>query len=257
MRERGSLLQLRLRVPLRSANYQWRFDDADINNATDARLVVPSASHADEGRYSVRVINSSGYAESNEAVLSVYSELERASSVGSHGISGRIQIPLELAGQPTSDPRVTVKEVFVSFGVPVQASQGNLTPEQVLITSSPAVSLPPYTLSFTGGGNIGQELTILFAQGLPDQHRYRISFEQFVNWDGNALDGDTDVEFRVLQGDANNNGSVTATDVSVVRARLNQTVAVSATARADVNMSGSITGPDISFVLSRIGHSAP
>jgi hypothetical protein len=192
-----------------------------------------------------------------ESLIGGTAGIESADSLGQHGAQGRINLPLNLAGQPTSDPRLTVKEILVVFGIPVQPSEGNLIPAQVIVTSSPSTSIPAYTLSFAEGGNIGQELTILFSQPLPDQHRYRISFEQFVDADGDPLSGDTDLEFRVLQGDANNNGAVTATDVSFVRSRINETAAFGATSRADVNMSGSITGPDVSFVRSRIGHSAP
>jgi hypothetical protein len=181
----------------------------------------------------------------------------RAYSVGQHGSEGRVNLPLNLTGQPTSDPRLTVNEILIVFEIPVRPSEGGLTPEQVIVTSSPSTAVPPYTVSFAEGGNVGQELTLLFSHPLPDQHRYRISFELFVDADGNPLSGDTDIEFRVLQGDANNNGAVTATDVSFVRSRINEPVAFGATSRADVNMSGSITGPDVSFVRSRIGHSAP
>jgi hypothetical protein len=190
-------------------------------------------------------------------VLARVSGIESASSIGQHGMQGRIEIPLNLTDPPTSDPRLTVNEILVVFNGPVRPSEGDLTPEQVVITSTPANAVPPYTVSFAGGGNVGQELTILFSQPLSDQHRYRISFEQFVEPNGDPLSGDTDLEFRVLQGDANDNGAVTATDVSFVRGRINQPVAFGATSRADGNMSGTITGPDISFVRSRIGHSAP
>jgi hypothetical protein len=185
------------------------------------------------------------------------SGIESAYSVGQHGSEGLINIPLNLDGQPTSDPRLTVNQILVVFEIPVRPSDGDLMPAQVIVTSSPSTSIPAYTVSFAEGGSVGQELTILFSQPLSDQHRYRISFEQFVDANGDPLSGDTDFEFRVLQGDANNNGAVTATDVSFVRGHINQTAAFGATSRADVNMSGSITGPDVSFVRSRIGHEAP
>jgi hypothetical protein len=69
--------------------------------------------------------------------------------------------------------------------------------------------------------------------------------------------GDVDFDLRVLQGDVNGSGAVTATDVSAARGRINQIAAFGNTSRADVNMSGAITGPDLSFVRARIGNSAP
>jgi len=78
-----------------------------------------------------------------------------------------------------------------------------------------------------------------------------------VDGDGSALEGDSDVELRVLQGDANGSGIVTATDVSFVRGRLNQPVAFGESSRADPNLTGGVSGPDVTYVRSRINNSAP
>jgi len=184
--------------------------------------------------------------------------LERAYSVGRHGPEGRINLRLNLAGQPTTDPRLSVNEILTVFNVTVGTSNNAaLSPQQVVITSSAGNPIPPYTVVFSGGGNRGQELTILFSQPLANRDRYHISFAGLVDTDGDPLLGDTDLEFRVLQGDVNSSGAVTGTDVSFVRGRINQQVAFGETLRADPNMTGAITGPDISFVRSRIGNSAP
>jgi subtilisin family serine protease len=190
-------------------------------------------------------------------VVKVAGGIERAYSVGRHGAEGRINLPLNLAGLPTSDPRSTVKEILVVFDVPVRTEDGELTPESVTITSQPTGVVPPYVLSFLEGGSSGKELKIDFLEPLLDQHRYAISFKRFWGAEFDPLLGDTDLEFRVVQGDANGSGAVTATDVSFVRGRMGRPVEYGETTRADVNMTGTITGPDISFVRSRIGHAAP
>jgi hypothetical protein len=183
--------------------------------------------------------------------------IESAYSVGQHGSEGLIHLPLNLSGIPTTDPRSTVDEILVVFTAPVGTRGGGVSPDDVNITSSMGNPIPPYTVSFAGGALTGNELTIHFSGSLPDQDRYHFSLSGFIDTKGDPLLGDTDFELRVLRGDANNNGAVTATDVSFVRSRINQPVAFGATSRADVNMNGSITGPDVSFVRSRIGHSAP
>lgn len=191
------------------------------------------------------------------SVTQVAGGIARAYSVGRHGDQGLINLPLNLAGTPTSDPRAIVNELLVDFDIPVRPTNGVLNAGQVIITGSPSNSVPPYTVSFTGGGNVGQELTILFSQPLMDQQRYTVSFAKFTGSDGSPLLGDLDFDLRVLQGDANGSGAVTATDVSFVRGKVGQVAAYGDSSRADLNMTGAVTATDISFVRSRIGNSAP
>jgi hypothetical protein len=181
--------------------------------------------------------------------------VDAAVSPGQHA-GQTIDIPLNVDGQPTSDPRSVVDEIVVHFSIPVRPHLGPLLPEKITITSSPDSLIPDYTVFFSEGGYIGQELNILFSAPLLDQHRYHVSFGQFSDAGGRVLINNA-IEFRVLQGDANGNGVVTATDVSFVRGLINQPAGPGPASRADLNMSGSVTGPDISFVRSRIGHSAP
>jgi len=190
-------------------------------------------------------------------VTEVAGGIQNAYSVGRHADQGLIRLPLNLAGPPTSDPRAVVNQLLVDFDVPVQPSNGVLTADQVVITGTPSNSVPPYTIYFTGGGNQGQDVNILFSEPLMDQQRYHVSFANFTDADGSPLLGQLTFDFRVLQGDANGSGAVTATDVSFVRGRIGQVAAYGDSSRADVNMSGAVTATDISFVRYRIGHSAP
>ncbi len=181
--------------------------------------------------------------------------LLRAYSIGRHAAEGLIRLPLSLA-QPTSDPRSQVTEILAVFNVTVKSTE-NLSPSDVSITSAKGSQVPSYTVAFETAGNSGKELTILFSQPLADQDRYTFDFGRLVDTDGDALDGDKDFELRVLAGDVNNSGAVTATDISFVRSRINRLVEFGDTSKADVNLTGGITGPDVSFVRARIGHSTP
>jgi hypothetical protein len=187
----------------------------------------------------------------------VPSGLLRAYSIERHGEEGRIRLPLRLAGTPTSDPRSAVTEILAVFNVVVRASEGKVTPQDITITSAKKNPIPSYSVAFAEGADSGTELTILFSQPLVDEDRYLFQFGRLVDGDGSALEGDSDFELRVLQGDANGSGIVTATDVSFVRGRINQLVAFGDTSRADPNRTGAISGPDVSFVRARINHSAP
>ena len=62
---------------------------------------------------------------------------------------------------------------------------------------------------------------------------------------------------RVLAGDTNGNGSVSASDVAQVKAQSGQTV-TAANFRLDVNASGgSISASDVSLVKSKSGNTVP
>lgn len=196
--------------------------------------------------------------------------LERADSLAMHGPEGEIPIQLQLAGVPGSDPRRRVQKVVAKFLTPVhplEASEPNAT--SVAITSTNGTPIPPYKLRFLDptafpveGVTGGQELEIEFERPLDDRERYRFDFAvktpaELVDLDDEPLDGDTDFELRVVQGDVNGTGAVTGTDVSAARGRINQAVIFGSTSRSDVNLTGTNTATDVSFVRARIGRSAP
>lgn len=52
-------------------SYQWRFGGADISGATDKSLLIPTASYAQAGAYSVVVSNAAGAATSSSGTLTV------------------------------------------------------------------------------------------------------------------------------------------------------------------------------------------
>ena len=58
----------------RGLNYQWRFNGADIAGATDDALLLPSVSAANEGQYTVVLVNSAGNLTSASASLWIDSD---------------------------------------------------------------------------------------------------------------------------------------------------------------------------------------
>lgn len=180
--------------------------------------------------------------------------LQRDYAIARHGARD-YRIPL--AQGPTSDPRRDVTRVRGVFNVPMAPADGTLDPGDVSIDSGGGSPIPSYTVSFPDGGNVGTELTIDFASALEDQEIYRFDFGAFVDLDGDPLTGVPTFDLRVLQGDSDDSGTVTAGDVDYVRDRLGEPLANAQIAGADPNQTGAITGTDISFVRGRLGNAAP
>ena len=77
---------------------------------------------------------------------------------------------------------------------------------------------------------------------------------------GNVNDGtnigDVDVSMGVLAGDVNGNAAVNASDVSLTKSQIGQSV-TSSNFREDVNASGTINAGDVVLVKTNIGTSLP
>lgn len=186
----------------------------------------------------------------------VHPGLKRAYSCARHSAEGMIRIPIQLRNdKPTCDPRKNVQMVKAIFNVPMQPPDE--MHDAIKISTAAGSRVPDFQASFQNGATAGTELTIEFTEPLPSKERYTFNFEQFVDLDGDELTGDPDFDLRVLQGDANGSGIVTATDISFVRGRINQAVEFGSTSCADVNQTGTITGTDVSYVRGRINSSAP
>ena len=187
----------------------------------------------------------------------VHPGLQRAYTCARHRDEGLLMIPVQLDEErpPSSDPRRYVQMVKAIFNVPVQAKDS--IHDAIRIEAWGGSQIPEYDAWFEDGTTVGKELTIEFKEPLPNKERYRFDLEGFADQDGDALTGDSDFELRVIQGDANGNGAVTATDVSFVRGRINREVKFGSSSRADGNQTGTVTATDISYVRGRIGSYAP
>ena len=205
-------------------------------------------------------IAAQAFSESNEdgielsgvvfKVTTVEPALESAYACASHGPEGMVDLSLSLSGPATSDPRREVNLVKASFNVPVRPYRDTPLEDAIVIESANGDPIPSFDAWFVGEGNFVTDMQIEFHEPLANANLYTFKFgDGFVDLDGDPLTGDSDFQLRVLQGDADNNGTVTETDILFVRDRINLTVEFGSTTRADVNQDGVISDDDIRFIL--------
>ena len=169
--------------------------------------------------------------------------LLNAVSRKTHGAAGTFNIPL-----PPSSP----------FGVECRSGGAGGNHTLVLTFTNNVVS---GSVSLAGTGSISG--TPVFAGNTMTVNLTGVSNAQLITL---TLSGVTDsfaqvlpdfaVNMRVLAGDVNGNGSVTATDISQTKSQ-SGTQVTNANFRADVVVSGSINGSDISLVKAFSGTSLP
>ncbi len=114
--------------------YQWRFNDADLPDATNATLVLPNVQTNQAGPYAVRVSNAAGSATSSNAALTVRQVTDL--------VIADIAAPSEaIAGQP----------VLLTWASVNQGSASAVGPwsESVAISTSSAGTSPQYLATFT------------------------------------------------------------------------------------------------------------
>lgn len=188
----------------------------------------------------------------------VASGLRRAYSCADHQAAGEVNIPLALAGRASTDPRLCVRKIKAIFTVPLRPGQGFSLSNAVQITALGGSRVPAFHLSFPNSANSGTDLTIEFTQPLRNGETYRFDFsDRMVDLDGDKLTGDPDFDLQVVQGDANNSGLVTGTDVTFVRSLVGQPVLFRNPARADGNQDGQIDQADVTYVAKRVGTTQP
>ncbi len=104
----------------------------------------------------------------------------------------------------------------------------------------------------TVGGFAGNTMTVQLAN-VTDVQTITLTVSNVTNAAAESLPSAA-VLFRTLMGDVNATGSITGSDVNIVKAQVGATVDGS-NFRCDVNAGGSITGADTAIVKSRIGAS--
>ncbi len=169
-----------------------------------------------------------------------------------HGAAGMFDIDLKNApGIECRSGGVTGDyTVVVTFGAPVTVIGNGTVKAQV--TSGPG----DVGTSGVGNGNgitvSGAEVTVPLTN---IDGAERLAFTIYGVNDGTNA-GNVVIPMNVLVGDANANGQVSSSDVSLVKAVSGQTTNGS-NFREDVIASGSINSGDISFVKSRLGTGLP
>jgi len=181
--------------------YQWRFNGADIVGATGQTLTIANIGPRDAGRYSVRVSNSSGYDDSDNAVLRVIPVSKPASPFDGNLIvngnaedgpgSGTGNVVPEIPGW-FAEGNFTVVQYgaigeFPSASIPTSPAPGaNLFaggPEAALSKATQWIDLSAFTTAIDAGG-------VTF-----DLHGY------LGGWEGQDDHAGLRVTFRNTQGD--------------------------------------------------------
>ncbi|MCS7062579.1 MAG: putative Ig domain-containing protein, partial [Methylacidiphilales bacterium] len=146
-------------------------------------------------------------------------------------------VALPLAGSVSGvDPRAhtVARELVLTFNVAV-------TSVSVVQDVGPAMTLgaPVYS---------GSTVRIPVS-GLTNNAKYRV---KVVSVNGQAVTGNDKVNWRIIRGDVNGNGTVNAVDSAQATANVGQAI-TNATFRSDVNADGNITSLDVTQVMSNNG----
>jgi hypothetical protein len=157
-----------------------------------------------------------------------------------HGGAGTFNINLPLVGAPGIESRSTggSHQIVFTFAVPVNVSSAS-------VTSGTGTAAVP---SGSGTNTITVNLT-------------GVTNAQYITVRLNCVDdgtniGNVSVTMGVLAGDASAGGSVTGTDVSIVKSQSGMPVGVG-NFRSDMNAGGSISGTDVSIAKLASGTALP
>ena len=158
-----------------------------------------------------------------------------------HGGVTDYDIDLPLFGTPAVECRSTggAYKVIFTFPAPVTFSGAAVTSGVASTVTPSAISTSVVAVDLTGVTDV-QPITVTL-----------------LNVSDGTNTNNVAVRMRVLAGDTNNSGSVTASDVAQVKAQSGQTV-TAANFRLDVNASGgSISASDVALVKSKSGNTVP
>jgi len=158
-----------------------------------------------------------------------------------HGAAGTFDVPLPLTGNVGVECRsggaTNDYQMIVNFA-------STVTVESVAVTSGTG-TVDSFSVS-------GSQVTINLS-GVTNVQRITVTLHN-VN-DGTST-GDVPVSMGVLVGDVNGNAVVNASDVSLTKSQVGQTV-TSSNFREDVNANGTISATDVTLVKSEVGTALP
>jgi hypothetical protein len=158
-------------------------------------------------------------------------------------------------------PNSRIDRIYIQFSEPVVGFHASTF--ELL-----GVEVPDYaanlTVSYDGDRRLG---IISLSNATTIRERFRIGISDAVtDLAANTLDGDSndiaggafDLQFNVLVGDANNDGSVNGGDLPFFAASFNKSVgSPEYDARADWNVDRSVNGGDLSFFAANFNKSLP
>src|SRR5438105_490014 len=189
----------------------------------------PARNQHEEDVYYVRVAPNAPMAQS-------------AFSRKTHGGAGTFDVPLPLTGNVGVECRsggaTNDYQMIVNFATSVTVESASVTSGTGMVSSFSGSGTSQITVNLTGVTNV-QRITVTLHN---------------VN-DGTTT-GDVPVSMGVLIGDVNGNAVVNASDVSLTKSQVGQTVSGS-NFREDVNANGTISATDVTLVKSEVGTALP
>jgi hypothetical protein len=149
-----------------------------------------------------------------------------------------------LTGTPAVEPRQADANghhtVVFTFPHNITAGSATVAAGNAMIAGTPTTSGNTLTVKLSGVAN-AQEITVAL-NGVTDAI-------------GQTAPAST-VKMRLLLGDVNGSGTVTASDIALAKSQSGSPLG-EANFRADVNVSGTLTASDISLVKAASGTSVP
>ncbi len=169
-------------------------------------------------------------------------QLTTAVSRKTHGAAGTFDINLPLTGEPGVECRSSVGNHTIVFTFNNNVASGN-------------ASVTAGVGSVTGGPTFSANTMTVNLMGVTDVQKITVTLSGVTDTSAQLLPTTT-VSMNILAGDTSGNKTVNATDIS--QTKLQSGVPVSAANfREDVVVSGSITATDVSLVKSHSGSSVP
>jgi len=165
-------------------------------------------------------------------------QLTAALSRKAHGSAGTFDINFPLSGEPGVECRDGGGNhtLVFTFSNNVVSGNASVTSGTGSVLGSPSFSGNTMTVNLTG---------------VTDAQTITITLTNVTDSVGHVLPP-TAVSMHVLLGDTNGNGLVNASDVSLTKAQVGQSVG-SGNFREDVNFNGTINAGDVALVKSRVG----
>lgn len=170
--------------------------------------------------------------------------LVSARSVKNHGAPGDFTIAINTAAAIGGNITVEPRSIGAGHIIVLTFSGAVTSVSGATVVDAASTALPNPSISFAGN-----EITLV-ANGIPDNRRLTFTVS--------GINGSSSASIAVgfLVGDVNDTRTVNASDISAVKAHMNQTTN-GTNFRFDLNATGSVTANDVSAVKARSGLSMP
>jgi len=170
-------------------------------------------------------------------------KLTAASSRKVHGTAGTFDLPLNLTGTATIEPRIGGPNTIVfTFDEPIVADDVTIDADEFSLDHA----------TFNSASVTGSTLTLVLANVVNGKYLH-VGLVGLSDVAGNAL-ATTSLTVGALYGDVTRSGAVNAADIAIVKAGSGQTVGAT-NFLWDVNASGAINAADIGIVKNLSGAS--